>query len=139
MEYLIHGYEPQAFFHYFEEISAIPRGSGNEDAICDYLEAFASRNGIFCYRDAYKNVFMKVPATPGMEDRPGILLQGHTDMVCEKESDVSHDFLKDPLSLEVRDGWLWAKGTTLGGDDGFAVATMLAVLTDPDLPHPALE
>ena len=139
MEYMIHGYQPEALFRYFEEISQIPRGSGNEDGICEYLEAFAAARSIPCCRDAFRNVFMKVPATPGYEDRPGILLQGHTDMVCEKEASSAHDFLKDPLALEVKNGWLSAKGTTLGGDDGFAVATMLAVLSDPDLPHPALE
>ena len=139
MERIISGYQPDALFRYFEEISRIPRGSGNEDGMCGYLEAFAKEKVIYCYRDAFRNIYMKVPATPGMEGKPGILLQGHTDMVCEKEASSGHDFLKDPLELEVKNGWLSAKGTTLGGDDGFAVATMLAVLSDSDLAHPALE
>ncbi len=133
------GYRPEALFRYFEEISRIPRGSGNEDGICDYLEKFAKENGIDCTRDAYRNILMRVPATEGYEGKPAVLLQGHTDMVCEKNADTVHDFLTDPIGLRVKNGWLYANGTTLGGDDGAAVALMLAVMTDPALEHPALE
>lgn len=126
-------------FHYFEEISKIPRGSGNEKGIADYLEAFASERGLACYRDKENNVFIKKPATEGREADETILLQGHTDMVCEKLPEVKHDFLTDPLQLYVEDGWLKAKGTTLGADDGIAVAAMLAILDGALTSHPALE
>ncbi len=138
MEYIIKGYQPQKLFEYFEEICAIPHGSGNEAGIADYLVAFAASHGLAYHRDAVNNVFIKAPATKGLEDRPAILLQGHTDMVCEKNNDTVHDFLRDGLKLFVEDGWLGARGTTLGGDDGIAVAMMLAIL-DGQMPHPAVE
>ena len=138
MEYIVQGYEPKKLFEYFEEICAIPHGSGNEAAIAQYLVDFAKARGLECHRDAVNNVFIKAPATQGLEDRPAILLQGHTDMVCEKNNDTEHDFTKDGLKLFVEDGWLGAKGTTLGGDDGIAVAMMMAIL-DGQIPHPAVE
>ncbi|MBQ2806295.1 MAG: aminoacyl-histidine dipeptidase [Clostridia bacterium] len=138
MEYIVKGYKPVKLFEYFEDICAIPHGSGNEAAIADYLVAFATSRGLEYHRDHVNNVFIKAPATQGLEDRPAILLQGHTDMVCEKNNDTEHDFLRDGLSLFVENGWLGAKGTTLGGDDGIAVAMMLAIL-DGEMPHPAVE
>ena len=138
MEYIIKGYQPQKLFEYFEDICAIPHGSGNEAAIADYLVTFAMARGLEHYRDAVNNVFIKAPATAGLEDRPAILLQGHTDMVCEKNNDTVHDFSRDGLKLFIEDGWLGARGTTLGGDDGIAVAMMLAIL-DGQMPHPAVE
>ncbi len=138
MEYIIKGYQPQKLFEYFEEICAIPHGSGNEAGIADYLVAFAMSHGLAYHRDAVNNVFIKAPATKGLEDRPAILLQGHTDMVCEKNNKIVHNFLRDGLKLFVEDGWLGARGTTLGGDDGIAVAMMLAIL-DGQMPHPAVE
>lgn len=139
MEYIIKGYRHPSFFQYFEEISAIPRGSGNEGGMVDYLKAFADAHGIFCYTDEHRNVFMRKGATAGYEDVPPILLQGHTDMVCEKNSDCTHDFEKDPLDLYIENGMLRARGTTLGADDGVAVALMLALLHDESLAHPTLE
>lgn len=126
-------------FHYFEEISRIPRGSGNEKGIADYLVAFADARGLACYRDGENNVLIKMKATAGRENDAPVLLQGHTDMVCEKLPEVKHDFLQDPLELYVEDGWLKAKGTTLGADDGIAVAAMLAILDGALASHPALE
>ncbi len=139
MEYLIKGRRHPAFFRFFEEISAIPRGSGNEAGIARYLAAFAAARGLFCTVDDFNNVLIRTPATPGYENTPPLLLQGHTDMVCEKNADCAHDFTKDPLSLYVEDGLLRARGTTLGGDDGAAVALMLAFLDDDTLPHPLVE
>ncbi len=136
---VITGYEPDRMFEFFEEISKIPRGSGNEKGIADYIEGFAKDKGLFCIRDSHNNVFVRKPAASGYENCDGIMLQGHTDMVCEKNSDTEHDFLKDPLKLEVNDGWLSAKGTTLGGDDGCAVAAMLYALENDSLRHPELE
>ena len=139
MEYVIQGRNPASFFRFFEEISAIPRPSYHEEKIADYLETFAKERGLYCYRDALHNVLIKKPATKGQEDRAPILFQGHTDMVCEKNHGVEHDFLKDPLKLWVDGDLLRAKGTTLGADDGIAVALMLAILDGAVESHPAVE
>ena len=139
MNRVIHGYEPDELFDYFEAISAIPRGSGNEKGIADYLVKFAEERGLFCLRDELDNVFIRKPATPGYEDRPVIMLQGHTDMVCEQNEGTGHDFETEGLDLYVEKGWLKARGTTLGGDDGAAVAIMMAVLADDTLPHAEIE
>ncbi len=139
MNYVISGYEPETMFHYFEQISAIPRSSGHEDKIVDFLEDFAKKNGLEYIRDAHKNILIKKPAAPGWEGKPAVLLQGHTDMVCEKREGSTHDFSKDGLTLLVENGILHADGTTLGGDDGVAVAMMLAILEDRSLLHPRLE
>ncbi len=139
MNTITKGIQPERVLGFFEEISAIPRGSGNEKAIADYLEAFAKEHGFFVRRDVLHNVFIRKQASPGCEDRPALLLQGHTDIVCEKNADVEHDFLTDPLDLYVEEDWLAAHGTTLGSDNGIAVAYMLAALTEEDLRHPVLE
>ena len=139
MEYILKGYEPENLFRYFEEISAIPRGSGNEKGIADYLVSFAEREGLDYYRDEHHNVAIYRPAAPGCEGKEKLMLQGHTDMVCEKNSGVAHDFEKDGLKLIEKDGFLTADGTTLGGDDGAGVVMMLAILADKELKNPALE
>ena len=139
MEYKITGYEPAKLFHYFEEISAIPRGSGNEKGISDYLVAFAKDHGLWVYQDEVYNVIIKKAASAGAEDKPAVMLQGHIDMVCDKLGTVEHDFTKDGIDLVVKDGVLTANGTTLGADNGIAVALMLTVLDDDSLAHPALE
>lgn len=139
MTYKITGYQPERLFHFFEDISAIPRGSSNEKAISDYLVAFAKERGLWYHQDALHNVIIKKPASAGAEDKPAVMLQGHLDMVCEKLAGVDHDFEKDGIDLIVKDGVLTANGTTLGGDNGAAVALMLAVLNDDTLAHPALE
>ncbi len=137
MDYVIHGYEPASVFKIFEELCAIPHGSGNEKGIADYIEAYANERGLFVLRDDVGNVFVRKNAAEGYEEVPAILLQGHMDMVCEKNSDSNHDFLTDGLSLSVKDGFLWADGTTLGADNGIAVAMMLAILDTDE--HPTLE
>ncbi|WP_312640638.1 aminoacyl-histidine dipeptidase [Hydrogenoanaerobacterium sp.] len=139
MEYIVKGYEPKAIFQYFEEISAIPRSSGNEKGMADYLEVFAKKHNLFCYRDEIHNVIIKKAGSAGCEGLPAVMLQGHTDMVCEKNAGTAHDFEKEGIKLEVKDGYLCAKGTTLGADNGIAVALMLAVLADDSLKHPPLE
>lgn len=126
-------------FYYFEEISKIPRGSKNCQAISDYLVGFAKEHGLSYRQDEAKNVIIKKPATAGYESCPALILQGHMDMVCEKSSGSAHDFLKDGLELYVEEDYLAAKDTTLGGDDGAAVAYALAILADDTLVHPALE
>lgn len=124
---------------YFEEISAIPRCSYHEKQISDYLERFAQARGLEYLRDSVGNVLIHRPAARGFESHEPMLLQGHVDMVCEKNEGVEHDFLKDPLKLYVQDGWLRAKGTTLGADNGVAVAIMLALLDGMADDHPRLE
>ena len=138
-KYVTEGLEPRRVLELFEEISAIPRGSGNEEAVAKMIEKFASDRGCYCLRDGRNNVFVRVPATAGREHEGAILLQGHTDMVCEKNSGVEHDFMRDGLELYVEDGWLRARGTTLGGDDGAAVAMMLAVIDGCVATHPTVE
>ena len=130
---------PAAVMQHFAAISNIPRGSGNERGVADHLVAFAEKNGLFCYRDEANNVLIKAPATPGRENAPALLLQGHTDMVCEKNADTVHDFENDPIRLMVDGEWLCADGTTLGGDNGIAVSYMMAILESKEISHPALE
>ncbi len=137
---IIKGYSPERLFYFFEEITKIPRGSGNEEGIARYIENFARERGLFCVRDAANNVFVRMEATKGYENKEPVLLQGHTDMVCEKNSDVDFDFEKDAINIYVDDkGFLRARGTTLGADDGIAVATMLALLDGEPCEHPMLE
>ena len=137
MNYVINGYEPARVFEIFEELCAIPHGSGNEKGIADYIEKFAKDHKLFVLRDETGNVFLRKNATEGFENTAPIMLQGHMDMVCEKNADSSHDFLRDGLTLKVVDGMLWADGTTLGADNGIAVAMMLALLETEA--HPTLE
>lgn len=131
--------EPKKVFYYFEEICKIPHGSGNTKQISDYLVSFAKERGLRYVQDELNNVVIYKPASPGYEKAPTVILQGHMDMVCEKRPDVEHDFTKDGLNLSVENGYISANGTTLGGDDGIAVAYGLALLDSDDLAHPALE
>ncbi|WP_333859509.1 aminoacyl-histidine dipeptidase [Clostridium sp.] len=131
--------EPVEVFKYFEEISNIPRGSGNEKEISDYLISFATRYNLDAIQDKALNVIIKKSASKGYEASPGIIIQGHMDMVCEKKSGTEHDFMKDPIKLRVVDDMLYATDTTLGGDDGIAVAMGLAVLASENIAHPPIE
>lgn len=124
---------------FFKEISAIPRASFNEKAISDYIVEFAKERNLRYIQDDLYNVIVFKEATKGNENKPVLMLQSHTDMVAEKNMGTEHDFDKDPLDLYVEDGFLKAKGTTLGADDGAGVAYMLAVLDNNELSHPALE
>lgn len=139
MEYIIKGRKPEKFFNYFEEISAIPRGSGNEKGIADYIVAFAKKRGLECYRDETNNVFVRMPATKGRENEGAVMLQGHTDMVCEKNFDTVHDFENEGIKLVLDGDTLRADGTTLGADNGVAVALMLAILDGGLESHPTIE
>lgn len=139
MTYKITGFEPASLFRFFEDISAIPRGSYHEKALSDFLVEFAKAHGLWYHQDDLHNVIIKKPASTGAENKPAVMLQGHIDMVCEKLAGVAHDFEKDGLDLIVENGVLRANGTTLGGDNGIAVALMMAILDDDTLAHPALE
>lgn len=123
----------------FKMISDIPRNSGKEKEIRDFIKKFAEDRGYKTYRDEFNNVIVYVPASEGMEDRDSIMIQGHTDMVCVKEGGNVHNFDIDPLELYTENGMLRARGTTLGGDDGIAVAYMMSIMDNKDIKHPALE
>lgn len=133
------GLEPQAVFHYFEEICAIPHGSYNTKAISDYLVGFAKKNGLRYIQDSLNNVILFGDATPGYEDHEPVIIQGHMDMVCEKDADCPIDMTTQGLDVTHDGTYVFAKGTTLGGDDGIAVAYGLALLADRSIPHPPLE
>lgn len=130
---------PQRVFYYFEQIAAIPHGSRNTKAISDYLVQFAKEHNLIWHQDACNNIVMIKEASEGYESAEPIIIQGHMDMVCEKEKDVEIDFEKDGLKLYVDGDFLMAEGTTLGGDDGIAVAYALALLESDQLAHPKLE
>ncbi len=136
---ILENVQPKNVFRYFEEISRIPRGSFHTKAISDYLVDFAKAHGLEHYQDDCNNVVIIKPATAGYEASEPVIIQGHMDMVCEKEADCAIDFEKDGLELYIDGDFLKAKGTTLGGDDGIAVAYALAVLDDASLAHPRLE
>ncbi len=129
----------KGIFKYFSEISKIPRGSGNEGEISNFLVAFAKEHKLSYTQDESNNVTMIKEATEGFENEPAILLQGHMDMVCEKLKDSTHDFLKDGIKLVVDGDFLRADGTTLGADNGIAVAYIMALFSDDTIPHPRLE
>ncbi len=131
--------EPKEVFKWFYEISQVPRGSGNERAISDFLVKFAKDRNLEVHQDKAMNVIIKKPGTAGYEKAPTVIIQGHMDMVCEKEASSNHDFLKDPIKFVVKGEMLYADKTTLGGDDGIAVAYALTVLDSKDIPHPPLE
>lgn len=131
--------EPKAVFEYFEEISNIPRGSGNEKEISDYLLNFGKSLGLESIQDKALNVIIKKPGTKGYENAPTVIIQGHMDMVCEKNNGVEHDFEKDPLKLRIVDDYIYATDTTLGADNGIAVAYAMAILASNDIQHPPIE
>ncbi len=135
----INALKPQEVFKYFKEISAIPRGSGNTASIADYCASFAEKRRLRYIRDAANNVIIFKEAACGYETAEPIILQGHLDMVCQKTEDSQIDFLKDGITLKAEGDYLFADGTTLGADNGIAVAMMLAVLDSERLPHPAIE
>lgn len=131
--------EPQKVFKYFEEMSMIPRGSGNEKEISDYLVKFAKDRNLEVVQDSALNVIITKVATKGYENVPGVILQGHMDMVCEKNKETKHDFEKDPLKLRIDGDYIYATDTTLGADNGIAVAYALAILDDDSIAHPLLQ
>lgn len=131
--------QPEGVFRFFEEISGIPRGSYHEKEISDYLVSFAKERGFECWQDDIYNVVMKIPGSNGRENESPLIMQGHTDMVCEKAEGSNKDMEKEGLDLAIDGDYVYAKGTTLGGDDGIAVAYMLAIADDKSISHPPLE
>lgn len=133
------GLEPQLVFDYFEQLCAIPHGSHNTKAISDYLVRFAKEQGIRCIQDESNNIILFAPGTCGLETHEPVVLQGHMDMVCEKDADCSLNMETDGLDLAHDAVSVFARGTTLGGDDGIAVAYAMALIADQSIPHPPLE
>lgn len=133
------GLKPERVFHYFEEICSMPHGSGNVGQISNYLASFAKEHGLFCVQDALKNIIIIKPASEGYEEEPAVILQGHMDMVAVKTPDCDMDLTTDGLRVATDGKKIYAEGTSLGGDDGIAVAYALALLEDDALKHPRLE
>jgi dipeptidase D len=131
--------EPKLLWSSFDMIRQVPRPSKHEEKIAQAMESWAADNGFDVVKDAAGNMVVKVPATAGHESAPTIVLQGHLDMVCEKNSDVEHDFLNEGINVDVDGDWVVAKGTTLGADNGVGVAAAMAVALDPDAVHGPLE
>lgn len=131
--------EPQKVFQFFEEMCQIPHETFDTKRISDYCVKFAQERGLEYIQDEFNNVIIKKPGTEGYENSEPVILQGHMDMVCEKTPDSDHDFKNDPLDLYIEDGYLKARNTSLGGDDGIAIAMAMAVMDSNDIPHPPIE
>ncbi|MFV0441869.1 MAG: aminoacyl-histidine dipeptidase [Lachnospirales bacterium] len=136
---ILENLEPKKVMHFFEELSGIPRGSYNEKAASDYVKQFALDRNLEVVQDELFNVVIKKPGTKGKENNETVMLQGHLDIVCEKNKDTDHDFLKEGIKLKVDGDWISGTGTTLGADNGVAVAISMAILDSVDLEHPPLE
>ena len=136
---VLEGYEPQAVFAFFEKLCAVPHGSGNTKQISDLCAGFARELGLAYRQEACNNLIIRKAASPGYEAAEPVILQGHLDMVCAQSEGCAKDMRAEGLDLETDGSYLWAKNTSLGGDNGIAVAMILAILADDALPHPALE
>lgn len=139
MQNVLKDLTPNSVFKFFEELTQIPRCSGNEKQVSDYLVNFAKERNLEVVQDKALNVIIKKPATPGYEKAPTVILQGHMDMVCEKNKGIMHDFEKDPIKLRIIDDMIYATDTTLGADNAIAIAYALALLDSKDIAHPSLE
>ncbi len=139
MEKTLSHLEPRRLWEWFEAICQVPRPSKKEERILEFLRNFAGEKGLEYDQDKAGNMLIRKPAAPGYEDRATIVLQSHVDMVCEKNEGVEHDFDKDPIQPMIADGWVKAKGTTLGADNGIGMAAQLAILEDGSLEHGPLE
>ncbi len=131
--------KPKKVYDFFREIAAIPHGSGNTAQIAQYCLDYAAKRGLKAVKDQGDNVIIYAPGTPGYEDSEPIMIQGHMDMVCEKTADCIKNMDQEGLDLLTDGEWLWAEGTTLGGDDGIALAYIFALLDSDDIPHPPIE
>ncbi len=138
MDQKLDGLQPQGVFQHFEALTRIPRESGKEGQVADYLVAFAKDHGLDVIREDSGNVVINKPGTPGHEEGPRVILQGHTDMVCVKREGLDFDFDKEPIPLVVEGDFVKTKGTTLGADNGIAVAMAMTILASKDLAHPPL-
>ena len=130
---------PTSVWTFFDQITKIPRPSKKEEQIIAFLVELAKEAGLDCHKDSVGNVLIRKPAYPGCEEWPGVILQSHMDMVCEKNSEVNFDFEKDPIRVRIDEGWVKAEGTTLGADCGIGMAAQLAVLAAKDIQHGPIE
>ena len=130
---------PKAIWENFYKLTQVPRPSEHEEKARTFMLNWAEENHIEAKMDEAGNIIMSKPATPGMENRKGVILQGHLDMVPQKNEDTRHDFTTDPIQAFVDGEWVRAKGTTLGADNGIGVATAMALLTSTDIPHGPLK
>ncbi|MDE7072352.1 MAG: cytosol nonspecific dipeptidase, partial [Bacteroidales bacterium] len=135
MNEILNTLEPKELWQYFGDILRIPRPSKKAEKIREYLVDFAQKHQLEVHTDATGNVLIRKPGTPGRENRPTVVLQSHIDMVCEKNSTSTHNFDTDPIEVHIEDGWLKAKDTTLGADNGMGVATELAILASDNIEH----
>src|ERR1035437_382676 len=131
--------EPKAVWENFYKLTQVPRPSKKEEKIQAFLFDFGKSRGLVTEKDSVGNILIRNPATPGMENRKGIILQGHLDMVPQKNSGTAHDFEKDPIDAWIDGEWVRARGTTLGADNGIGVASAMAVLASKDLVHGPIE
>lgn len=136
---VLEGIKPERVMYFFEEITRIPRCSHREKEISDYLVKIGKELRLEVIQDEALNVIIKKPGTLGYENSPIIILQGHMDMVCEKTEESNHDFLKEPINIQVEGDYIVAKETTLGADNGIALAMILSILESKDIPHPPIE
>ncbi|MRJ10808.1 aminoacyl-histidine dipeptidase [Ornithobacterium rhinotracheale] len=135
----IRNLEPKALWNFFADLNAVPRPSKKEEKVRQFMKDFGQKLGLETREDAIGNVVIKKPATPGMEDRKTLILQSHLDMVHQKNNDTVFDFSTQGIEMEIKDGWVTAKGTTLGADNGLGVAAIMAILDSKDIAHPAIE
>jgi dipeptidase D len=131
--------EPKQLWNKFADLNAVLRPSKKEERVIAFIKAFGEQLGLETFEDQVRNVIIRKPATKGMEDRKGIVLQSHLDMVHQKNADTNFDFEKQGIDMYVDGDWVRAKGTTLGADNGLGVATIMAILESTDIPHPAIE
>ncbi len=139
MDKVFNGRKPERLYEFLSDVFSIPRPSEHEEQMAEYVISFAENKGLEYIADSMHNVLVRKPASAGMENVPPVLIEGHMDMVAVKTEGSKHDFLKDPIELELKDGWVKGRETSLGADNGCAVAIMLALLDDDSLVHPELE
>src|SRR5215216_4456554 len=135
----IRNLEPKALWNKFADLNAVPRPSKKEGRVIEFMKKFGESLGLETFEDEIRNVIIRKPATPGMENRKTVVLQGHLDMVHQKNNDTDFDFLTQGIDMYVDGDWVRAKGTTLGADNGLGVAAIMAVLESEDIPHPAID
>ena len=135
----IRNLEPQALWSKFADLNAVPRPSKREDRVIEFMKTFGKNLGLETFEDDIRNVIIRKPATPGMENRKTVVMQGHLDMVHQKNNDTVFDFETQGIDMYVDGDWVRARGTTLGADNGLGVATIMAILESTDIPHPAIE
>ena len=135
----IRNLEPKPLWNNFADLNAVPRPSKKEDRVIDFIKNFGNKLGLETFEDEIRNVIIRKPATPGMENRKPIVLQGHLDMVCQKNNDTDFDFDTQGIDMYVDGDWVRARGTTLGADNGLGVAMMMAILESKDIKHPAID